>query len=443
MMSSSEEKEISTLIQSFPSLRMEEDKQREIAGHIRQEKQLLTRMKRRKLFRNVIGGMAASMAILLIAYQVVSSPQTPSVQSAQTSNTPENPNTNAAGTNEKNNKVTTINPQIQAYVEAALDKTNEAFSPERMTVIVTDPHTGEILAMANRTSKELAKEQAYAIRALPDPVTTLPIVTLAAAIQEGKFDSREIFDSGTYEVSPGKLIKDHNNGIGWGKITYLEGMLRSSNVAFAKLGNEQLKKDLLQEYLNRFGFGNKTGIELEDEDAGTISPMENPYDVAAAALGQGASATAMQQVAAMGAIANGGELMKPHLYKQADTDTDTRNHYIVRQVISEETARKVREILESGVSSKLGSNRTFQMDEYSVAGKSGVAPKYDAQGNVIEGKYIASFIGFAPSDNPRLLIYVYVDEPKTDLWLGLWWKSIVSPLFKEVMENSLHSLQQQ
>ena len=440
MMSSSKEKEISTLIQSFPSLRMEEDKQREIAGHIRQEKELLTRIKRRKLFRNVIGGMAASMAILLIAYQVVISPQTLSVQSAQTSITPESPNTTAAGTNEKNDKVTTIDPQIQAYVEAALNKTNEAFSSERMAVIVTDPHTGEILAMANRTSKELAKEQAGAIRATPDPVIAFPIVTLAAAIQEGKFDSREIFDSGTYEVSPGKLIKDHNNGIGWGKITYLEGIQRSSNVAYAKLGNEQLKKDLLQEYLNRFGFGNKTGIELEDEDAGIIPPMENPYDVAAAALGQGASATAMQQVAAMGAIANGGELMKPHLYKQADTDT--RNHYLVRQVISEETARKVREILESGVSSKLGSNRTFQMDEYSVAGKSGVAPKYDAQGNVIEGKYIASFIGFAPSDNPRLLIYVYVDEPKTDLWLGLWWRSIVSPLFKEVMENSLHSLQQ-
>lgn len=440
MMSSSEEKEITTLIQSFPSLRMEEDKQREIAGRIRQEKELLTRMKRRKLFRNVIGGMAASMAILLIAYQVVISPQTPSVQSAQTSNAPESPNTTAAGTNEKNDKVRTIDPQIQAFVEAALDKTNEAFSPERMAVIVTDPHTGEILAMANRTPKELAKEQAYAIQALPDPVTTFPIVTLSAAIQEGKFDSREIFDSGTYEVSPDKLIKDHNNGIGWGKITYLEGMLRSSNVAYAKLGNEQLKKDLLQEYLNRFGFGNKTGIELEDEGAGTIPPMENPYDVAAATLGQGASATAMQQVAAMGAIANGGELMKPHLYKQADTDT--RSHYIVRQVISEETARKVREILESGVSSKLGSNRTFQMDEYSVAGKSGVAPKYDAQGNVIEGKYIATFIGFAPSDNPKLLIYVSIDEPKTDLWFALWWKSIVSPLFKEVMENSLRSLQQ-
>ncbi|MFP3388529.1 peptidoglycan D,D-transpeptidase FtsI family protein [Brevibacillus sp. SIMBA_040] len=441
MMSSSEEKEISTLIQSFPSLRMEEDKQREIAGQIRQEKGLLTRIKRRKLFRNVIGGMAASMAILLIAYQVVISPQTSSVQSAQTSNTPESPSTTAAGTNEKNDKVTTINPQIQAYVEAALDKTNEAFRPERMTVIVTDPHTGEILAMANRTSKELAKEQAYAIRALPDPVTTFPIVALAAAIQEGKFDSREIFDSGTYEVSPGKLIKDHNNGIGWGKITYLEGIQRSSNVAYAKLGNEQLKKDLLQEYLNRFGFGNKTGIELEDEEAGTIPPMENPYDVAAAALGQGASATAMQQVAAMGAIANGGELMKPHLYKQADTDT--RNHYIVRQVISEETAREVREILESSVTMAVGSNKTFKMDEYSVAGKSGVAPKYDVQGNVIEGKYIASFIGFAPIDNPRLLISVSIDEPKTDLWFGLWWRSIVSPLFKEIMENSLRSLQQQ
>ncbi|GED68209.1 hypothetical protein BRE01_19110 [Brevibacillus reuszeri] len=442
MTPSSEEKEIRALFHSFPLLRIEEDKQQMIAGHIREEKELLMRMKRRKTVSKVIGAIAASFALFLIAYQVVISMESPSVQSAQIKNEPVSPGTTAAGTAEQKAKVTTINPQIQAYVEEALNKTNQVYSPESMTVIVTDPHTGEILAMANRMPNKMAKEQEYAGRAVPDPVPAYPIVTLAAAIQEGKFDPNEIYDSGTYEVAPGKLIKDPNNGIGWGEITYLEGVLSSSNVAFAKLGNERLQKGVLEEYLKRFGFGNQTGIELEGEEAGSLPTMEKPYEVANAAMGKGATATALQQVAALGVIANGGELMRPHLYKNADTDT--RSQYMVRQVISEEAAKQVREILESAVSSKFASLRVlFKLDEYSVAGNSGVAPKYDAQGNVIDGKNIATFIGYAPSDDPKLLIYVSVDEPKTDPMVALWWGPIISPIFKEVMANSLQHLQKE
>ncbi|GIO04379.1 hypothetical protein J31TS6_04070 [Brevibacillus reuszeri] len=442
MMSSSEEKEITTLIQSFPSLRMEEDKQREIAGRIRQEKELLMRIKRRKTVSKAMAVIAASFALLLIAYQAVISMESPYAKSAQIKNESVSPGTTAADTIEQKAKVTTINPQIQAYVEEALNKTNQVYSPESMTVIVTDPHTGEILAMANRMQNKSAKEQEYAGRAIPDPVPAYPIVTMAAAIQEGKFDPHEIYDSGTYEVAPGKLIKDHNNGIGWGEITYMEGVLRSSSVAFAKLGNEHLQKGVLEEYLKRFGFGNQTGVELEGEEAGSLPTMGTPYEVGNAAIGKGATATALQQVAALGVIANGGELMRPHLYKNADKDT--KSQYMVRQVISEEAAKQVREILESAVSSKFASLRVlFKLDEYSVAGNSGVAPKYDAQGNVIDGKNIATFIGFAPSDDPKLLIYVSVDEPKADPMVSLWWGPIISPIFKDVMAKSLQHLQQQ
>ncbi|MGG1663141.1 peptidoglycan D,D-transpeptidase FtsI family protein [Brevibacillus sp. NRS-1366] len=440
MTPSSEEKEISTLLHSFPSLRMEEDKQRDIARHIRQEKELLTRMKRRKAHRKVIGGIAASFAFLFITYQLIPPSLSSSEPSVQRMNTEENQKSNAAGTKENKDAVLTIDRQIQSYVEEALNKTDAAYHPESMTIIVSDPNTGEILGMASRGKQASADSLAEVGRAIPDPVAAFRIVTLAAAVQEGKFNPREVYDSGTYKDIPGNPINDHNNGIGWGKIPFLEGIQRSSNVVFAKLGVERLKKDLLQEYFERFGFGQKTDIGLSYEEAGKIPTMDHPREVALATIGQGGSASAIQQVAAVGAVANGGKLLKPHMTKTAGVD---ENHaYQIRQVISEETAVQVRDILEEVVNSRVGSAKAFSMEEYPVAGNSGLAQKYDQKGKIMDGKYMVSFIGFAPSDQPKLLVYVVVDDPKSDSSVGVWSREIIAPPFKEVMEKSLKYLQQ-
>ncbi|WGV60195.1 penicillin-binding transpeptidase domain-containing protein [Brevibacillus brevis] len=430
MTPSFEEKEISTVLQAFPSLQMDEDKRREIAGHIRRERELLEQMKKRKKYAKVIGGAVASLALLFIAYQWMPSEAVPS---AQQMNTEGSQKAQAAGTTSQADKVLTLDSQIQEYIEEAIHKTNKAYQPENMTVIVTDPNNGEILGMGNL--KRPTDRVPHIVRAMSDPVVAFPIVTLAAAIEEGKYTDNETYESGTYEITTGKFIKDNNNGAGWGKISYLEGIQRSSNVAFAKL-SEQIPNDSLQQYFERFGFGAKTGTEQINEQPGKIPNMDTPYDKAMAAYGLGGSASPIQQVAAVGAIANGGELMKPHVTREETNHIDKG-----RRVISVETAKQVREILESVVKTAPGSSRDFSIKEHTVAGRTGIAEKRDPQGNIIDGKYTYSFIGFAPSDDPKLLVYIAVDNPNTDLWVRLWGKEIVAPPFIEIMENSLQYLQ--
>ncbi|WP_188066724.1 penicillin-binding transpeptidase domain-containing protein [Brevibacillus brevis] len=430
MTPSFEEKELSTVLQAFPSLQMDEDKRREIAGHIRRERELLEQMKKRKKYAKVIGGAVASLALLFIAYQWMPSEAVPS---AQQMNTEGSQKAQAAGTTSQTDKVLTLDSQIQEYIEEAIHKTNKAYQPENMTVIVTDPNNGEILGVGNL--KRPTDRVPHIVRAMPDPVVAFPIVTLAAAIEEGKYKDNETYESGTYEITPGKFIKDRNNGIGWGQITYLEGIQRSSHIAFAKL-SEQIPNDSLQQYFERFGFGVKTGTEQINEQPGKIPNMDTPYDKAMAAYGLAGSASAIQQVAAVGAIANGGELMKPHMTKEERNHVDKG-----RRVISEETAKQVREVLEVLVKNKPGSDTAFSIKEHTVAGRTGLVGKRDPQGNFIEGKYSYSFIGFAPSNDPKLLVYIVVDDPKTDLWTGLWGQEIVAPPFKEIMENSLQYLQ--
>lgn len=443
MTPSSEEKELHRLLQSFPVLTMDADKQREIAGQLRHEKEQLTQRKRRKAYGRVIGGIAASFAVLLITYSLV--PSTLSSPEAGTQLQPQSPkasqHVSAGEAAEGKERVVTIDQQIQTYVEEALAKTEAAYHPEAVTMIVSDPNTGEILGMASRGQQVSDERNAYAGRAILDPAAALRVVTLSAAIEEGKFDPREIYESGTYTDLPGEPVKDFNAGIGWGKITFLEGFLRASDVLFAKLGVERLQNDLLQEYWQRFGFGQKTGIELDEEETGKIPVLDNLRDVALAASGQGGSASAMQQVAAVGAIANGGKLLKPHLTKRAGADMNQASQS--RQVISEETAEQVRDILTDMVQSRHGVGRTFSLEKYPVAGNTGLAQKYDQQGQIIPGKYIATFIGFAPSDQPKLLVYLSVDDPiKEDSFVGLWWGEILSPPFREVMEKSLEHLGQ-
>lgn len=358
------------------------------------------------------------------------------------------------------NVVLTIDRQIQDYVEQALDNTEKEYKPKQMTVIVADPNTGEILALANRPQFDPNKywdindyrdQRNAAITSMFEPGSTFKIITLAGAIEKGLFHENETYQSGAYTKVPGKRINDHNNGQGWGKITFLEGVQRSSNVAFVILGYERLKKDLLKTYFDLFGIGKKTGIELPGEVEGNMENFlhpRSPRDVAVTTFGQGIAVTAIQQVAAIGAIANGGELLKPHIVKELrDPHTGAVvkrfPREVVRRVVSESTAKRVRDILETVVSSKKGTGQAYDIPGYHVAGKTGTAQKYNEEtGKILEGHYIVSFIGFAPKDNPRLLVYVVVDDPETDQPSSLLGRLTVAPIFNSVMERSLQYLQQ-
>ncbi|OUM87764.1 MAG: hypothetical protein BAA01_13235 [Bacillus thermozeamaize] len=343
----------------------------------------------------------------------------------------------------------TIDRTIQSFVEQALDRAQREYRPKRMVAIVSDPNSGEILAMSVRPGFDpnqywkIENYSNYAVSYPFEPGSTFKIITLAAAIEEGLFRPGEKYLSGTYRVPGSRIpVRDHNAGRGWGTITFLEGVQKSSNVLFAKLGVERLGKERLIRYIQQFGFTKKTGIELPGEVIGRVPPISEqiaPRDVAAISFGQAVSVTPIQQVAAVGAVANGGKVLPMTIVKQVKKKDGTVVYEGPKsegkQVISEETSRQVREILETVVSE--GSGQAAYLEGYRVAGKTGTAQKFDEKtGRLIKGEYIASFIGFAPADQPKVLVYVALDAPQEGHYGG----TVAAPVFQDIMRNTLHYL---
>ncbi|MWC27448.1 penicillin-binding transpeptidase domain-containing protein [Paenibacillus sp. MMS18-CY102] len=348
------------------------------------------------------------------------------------------------------NVTLTIDSEIQNYVEQAIQKANDTYRPKSITAIAVDPNTMEILGLANLPSanpnvywtQETSGFYNHATRSLYEPGSTFKIVTLAAAVQEGIFDPNASYMSGQIDIGHHEVIRDIKRG-GWGSITYLEGLKRSSNVAFVHLGYEGLGEEKLLSYITNFGFGVKTGVEMPGELAGRIR-LQFPRDYANATFGQGVSVTLIQQVAAVAAVANGGKLLKPQIIKQIEDPitgaVEVRKTEVVRQVISPETSRKVGEYLEQVVSDKdIGTGKNAYIEGYTVAGKTGTAQKWD---NTLKGgigaysneKYVMSFIGYAPVENPKILVYVVIDEPNDkDAGGG----KAAAPVFKEIVQQSL------
>ncbi|MBW7456042.1 penicillin-binding transpeptidase domain-containing protein [Paenibacillus sepulcri] len=348
----------------------------------------------------------------------------------------------------KNVKLT-IDSDIQYYVEEALREAWNEFHPKSMTAIAVDPQTMDILGMANLPDfnpNEYGKAQPSdfynsAIRALYEPGSTFKIVTLAGAVQEGLFDPNDHYMSGSIQVGK-QQVNDIKRG-GWGDITYLEGLKRSSNVAFVKLGYEKLKADRLMDYIKKFGFNEKTNIELPGEAAGSITINPNiARDVANASFGQGkVQVTPIQQVTAVAAIANGGKLMQPHLIKEIDdpvakTSVVTKPK-VVREVISDKSAELVGGYLEQVVSDQeIGTGRNAYIEGYRIAGKTGTAQKV-VNGAYSSDQYVVSFIGYAPVEKPRIAVYVVADAPEDKLLGG---GAVAAPVFKKIVLQSLRHM---
>jgi penicillin-binding protein 2B len=343
------------------------------------------------------------------------------------------------------NVTLTIDRDIQFYIEDALRSAYEEYHPVSITAIAADPETMDILGMASlpdynpNTYWETKDQNSFrdnTIQSLYEPGSTFKIVTLAAAVQEGVFHPEDTYLSGKIKV-PGAWIHDHNWS-GWGEISYLDGLKHSSNVAFVKLGYEMLGEQKLTQYINNFGFGQKTGIELPNEVSKSFS-LDFPSEVATAAFGQGkVLVTPIQQVAAVAAVANGGKLMQPHIVKSisnpATGKKEVNEPKVIRQVISEETSRKVSEYLEQVVSDQvIGTGNKAYIPGYRIAGKTGTAQKVIGKG-YSEDKYVVSFIGYAPVDKPKIVLLVIVDEPQIERAGG---GSVAAPIFKKIMEQSL------
>lgn len=344
----------------------------------------------------------------------------------------------------------TIDENIQLYIDQALQVAYEQYSPKSITAIAVDPNTLEVLGMSNYPNynpnqywdfNDYSVFANHAISSAYEPGSTFKFVTLAAAVNEGLFQPDDTFLSGSIAV-PGGIHRD-NNRHGWGEITYLEGLKRSSNVAFVKLGYEQLGAERLRQYIDAFGFGKKTGIDLLGEAEGLINFRNNiPTEVATATFGQGrVMVTPLQQITAISAIANGGKLMKPYIVKEI-IDTDTQEVVqsfeptVVDQVVSEETARLVSEYLEQVVSdATIGTGRHVYTEDYRIAGKSGTAQKVIGDGYSPD-KWVVSFIGFAPVEDPKLALLLMMDEPDLGGNYQLGGQSI-QPIFKDIMVKSL------
>lgn len=344
----------------------------------------------------------------------------------------------------------TLDQKIQTFLEDAMSQVNEQYKPERMMAIVMNPKTGEVLAMSNRPSfnpnnRENIQNWYNDVIAYPfEPGSTMKIFTLAAAINEGEYDGEELYQSGRYQINNVNRIHDHRR-TGWGEITFLEGIQRSSNVAAAILAWEKLGPERFYNYLTAFHFDQASEIDLPGEQPGKI--LYNwPIEKVTASFGQGSTTTPIQLMKAASAVANGGKMMKPYVVdyvynKNTEEIMDKNEPEVVGEPITKETAQTVRDILETVITSENGTGKNYKLEDYTVAGKTGTAQISDSEtGGYLEGdeNYIFSFLGMAPKDNPELIMYVSVKQP--NLSKNELGSEPVSYIFKTVMENSLHYL---
>ncbi len=345
---------------------------------------------------------------------------------------------------------TTINLQIQQIVQREIEQAVAKYNPDHVTAIVADPKTGAILAMANYPSFDPAHWQDYppqnynqnlAIWQTFEPGSTFKVVTLSAALQENKVNLNDKFyDPGYYEVA-GHRIRCWKAG-GHGSESFLNVVENSCNPGFIALG-EKLGKNALFSYIKKFGFGQKTGIDLPGEGTGILFPLNKvgPLELATTAFGQGVSVTPIQQVMAMSAIANGGLLMKPYVVSEVlNHDTGSviskTQPTVVRRVISSNTAAQVRAALESVVANGSGGNA--YIDGYRVAGKTGTA-QVAKNGRYQSGHYIVSFIGMAPANNPQLVAYIAIDHPRPKEGV-IFGGVIAAPIVGRILADSLSYL---
>ncbi|HKQ99208.1 MAG TPA: penicillin-binding protein [Pyrinomonadaceae bacterium] len=341
--------------------------------------------------------------------------------------------------------VLTIDRLIQYKTEQALLAAVERSHAKSGTAIVLDPHTGEILALASAPTFDpndprAAGEEARVNQALQniyEPGSTFKIIAYSAAIEKGlaKPDDRIDCQMGAITVA-GRVVHDHH---AFGTLTLTEALAKSSNVAAIKLGL-RVGNETMYDYMTRFGFGCKTGVELQGETDGILRKVKNwqPSSIGSLAIGQEIGVTPLQMAAAFGTLANDGLRLSPHLVREVRASDGTIVYTAApeeRRVISRETAQTLRGMLEEVTVN--GTAKQAQLDGYTAAGKTGTAQKIDPKTRAYsKTKFIGSFVGFAPVENPAVVIIVVIDEPVGGYHGG----EVAAPVFREIAEQVLPSL---
>ncbi len=322
----------------------------------------------------------------------------------------------------------TIDRTMQFFAERSLERTVERVQAARGIVLVQDPGTGEILAMAEYPPDPMHNS---AVQDVYEPGSTFKIVAAAAAIETELLKPGETVDCeyGKWQLRPGNSIRDHEP---LGALTLAQIIRYSSNIGTAKIGL-RLGAKVLSRYSRLFGFGYKSGVPLPAESAGIVRAADDIGEVRLTRIsfGQAISVTPLQLIGAFSAIANGGSLMEPRVVRGLG-DGGARGPVVVRRVITRRTAELLRGMLEGVVSD--GTGASAGIPGYRVAGKTGTAQKFDPEaGGYSTTDYIASFAGFVPSRNPRFSLLVILDSPRG----GHYGSQVAGPLFAEIARDLL------
>jgi cell division protein FtsI (penicillin-binding protein 3) len=341
--------------------------------------------------------------------------------------------------------VLTIDEVIQYIAERELDKAFKKYHAKGASIIVMDPYTGAILALANRPTYDLNnpsgvtkdKTRDRAIADMFEPGSVFKIVTASAALEEKKVTEEDKFfcENGSYRVGA-HVLHDHTKH---GLLTFREVIEQSSNIGTVKVA-QILGPQIIYKYMKLYGFGSKTGIDLIGEISGVAKePRQwSKISIASIPIGQEVGATAIQLACAMSVIANGGNLMKPYVVsaiKSRDGEMVKKFGPQVRnKAISADTSARMTKML-TGVIEE-GTGKMAKLIGFSAAGKTGTAQKIEPNGRYSHSKYIASFVGFAPAEEPIITVVVMVDEPRPVYFGGV----VAAPVFKNVAGDVIRYL---
>ena len=341
--------------------------------------------------------------------------------------------------------VLTIDEVIQYIAERELNKVYINSRAKGATIIVMNPNTGEILAMASRPTFDLNqhsnidKEQIRnrSICDMFEPGSVFKIVTASAALEEKKVSEQDRFfcENGEYKIA-NHVLHDHTSH-GW--LTFQEVIEQSSNIGTCKVA-QVIGPETLSLYVKLFGFGAKTGIDLPGEIPGQAKDLRfwSKTSISAIPMGQEVGVTAMQLASYVSVIANGGFLMKPYIVRQIIDSTGEPvkvfSPAVTRKVLTPETAARIKKILIGVVEN--GTGKMAQIPDFTAGGKTGTAQKIEPNGTYSHSKFMASFIGFAPAEDPQVAIVVIVDEPRGSYFGGV----VSAPVFKNVAADVLRYL---
>ncbi|HAK05888.1 MAG TPA: penicillin-binding protein 2 [Spartobacteria bacterium] len=344
----------------------------------------------------------------------------------------------------------TVDLHLQNIVENEIDAAMREYTPTKATIILMRPQTGEILAMANRPHFDLnlrsqAEPEQMKNRAIIDmmePGSTFKIVTAAAALNEHKVGPGSMIfcENGVWNFG-GTALHDHRP---FADLSVKDILVKSSNIGAAKLALS-VGEQKFYEYIRRFGFGERTGIELPGEISGLIRPPQSwsKISITRLPMGHEIGVTPLQMTVAMAAIANGGKLITPRIVKSIATDDgktiSSLSPVVLRQVISPQTARQIGDALR-GVVSDRGTAAVAAVPGFTIAGKTGTAQKVDPKGGYEKGKYVVSFSGYLPADHPEFVGLVVLDDAHTSKPELNYGGLVSGPIFSRIAEKAARYL---